>query len=140
MSDRKYRQRGYKDESSEGARNRKMNPETRPLAPGAREPRRVSLPGFHDVVRCAQCGRLLEASVESEIRCSGCGTYLHSCVQCTWFDTSSHFECTKPVTERISPKDARNECPLFEVRITVERRTHSTGPTDTKRVFDALFK
>jgi hypothetical protein len=44
----------------------------------------------------------------------------------------------------VSPKDARNTCPLYEPRTTVERETTSTtSPTGTnsaRKAFDDLFK
>jgi hypothetical protein len=48
------------------------------------------------------------------------------------------------VPARISPKDARNECALFEVRTTVERETKSASSPNSqssaKKSFDDLFK
>jgi hypothetical protein len=56
------------------------------------------------------------------------------------FDTSAPFECSRPVPARITPKDARNTCDLFEPRTTVERETKSTAPTSARKAFDDLFK
>ena len=54
------------------------------------------------------------------------------------------FECQKPVTARVSPKDARNECTYFEPRTTVERETKSASAPNSqssaKTAFDDLFK
>ena len=70
-----------------------------------------------------------------------CGVDLHSCVQCVSFDTSARFECSQPeLTARVSPKDARNACPLFAPRTTVERQTGTPGPTSARQAFDDLFK
>jgi hypothetical protein len=46
------------------------------------------------------------------------------------------------VRVRISPKDARNTCPEFEPRTTVERETKqsSSGPSGARKAFDDLFK
>ena len=44
---------------------------------------------------------------------------------------------------RVSPKDARNTCPLFAARTTFERQTGSTpaaGPVSAQQAFDDLFK
>jgi hypothetical protein len=72
---------------------------------------------------------------------SRCGVDLHSCVQCVSFDTSARFECSQPtLTARVSPKDARNECALFNPRTTVERQTGTAGPTSARQAFDDLFK
>jgi len=142
MSDRKYRQRGYQDDP----RDREPKPretEKRPQAPrgyGPREPRRMNMPGFRDVVRCSRCGHVLAAEIGLDARCGRCGSDLHTCAQCTFFDTASRFECTQPIPERIAPKDARNACTFFEPRVTVERETHSTAPTDARKAFDDLFK
>jgi hypothetical protein len=41
---------------------------------------------------------------------------------------------------RVSPKDVRNTCALFEPRTTVERETKSAAPTSARSAFDDLFK
>jgi len=97
------------------------------------------MPGFHDVIRCAKCGGLLDQPIGAT--CSRCGSALHTCKQCVWFDPISRFECSQPVTARITPKDAVNNCTYYEPRVTVERKTHSTrGPSSAKQAFDDLFK
>jgi hypothetical protein len=73
---------------------------------------------------------------------------MHSCAQCAHFDTSAAFECQKPVPARVSPKDVRNTCPLYEPRTTVERETTSSSSSTTgtggtpsaRKAFDDLFK
>jgi len=70
---------------------------------------------------------------------------LHSCIQCVSFDTSARFECTQPLTERVSPKDERNMCALFAPRTTIERQTSTPAPqspetNSARRAFDDLFK
>jgi hypothetical protein len=48
------------------------------------------------------------------------------------------------VPARVSPKDARNACALFEPRTTIERETKSasspSSPSSAKKAFDDLFK
>lgn len=144
MSDRKYRQRGYQDDPAP-REPRQPQQERRDGAPRGvlnREPRAPSMPGFHDVLRCARCGRTLKQAIGADTTCPGCGAALHTCAQCASFDTSSRFECVQPITARVSPKDARNVCTFFTPRITVERQTHSdvTGPRSAKQTFDDLFK
>jgi hypothetical protein len=143
MSDRKYRQRGYQDDPRDRERASKPPAEKRPQAPrgyGSREPRRMNMPGFRDVVRCARCGDVLSLPIAIGAQCPRCAADLHTCAQCASFDTSSRFECTQPVAERVSPKDTRNTCTFFEARVTVERETHSTAPTSARKAFDDLFK
>lgn len=144
MSDRKYRQRGYRDEPREPRREErpaeKKEYARRGQPPVA--PKTFNMPGFREAVRCARCGNELTvaAAWSTEGSCVRCGTDLHSCVQCVHFDTGSAFECHKPVPLRISPKDARNTCALFEPRTTVERETKSAAPTSARKAFDDLFK
>ena len=156
MSDRKYRQRGYQDDSRdrEPKRDRPAAAPPAPRAPGRqlqdeRGPKTPNLMASHEVVRCSRCGNRLSTPVELDARCSKCGVDLHACIQCAWFDTSARFECSQTsLTARVSPKDARNSCALFAPRTTVERQTSS--PTSTgggsstaggaRQAFDDLFK
>ena len=92
--------------------------------------------------RCAQCGTVLQG-VSGEGKCPKCGFELHSCKQCTFFDPGSRFECMKPVTLRIAKKDMRNECDIFEIRVTHEKETStpaSSRPNDARAAFENLFK
>ena len=70
MSDRKYRQRGYQDDDRERQPAPKTpRPAPEPGAPaGARRisqdgPRNINMPGFREVVRCAQCGAVIDEEV-----------------------------------------------------------------------------
>ena len=100
------------------------------------------MPGYREVVRCARCGNELSVATAwtGDARCTRCGADLHACAQCVSFDTSAPFECQRPVPVRVSPKDARNECALFEPRTTVERETKSAPPASARKAFDDLFK
>ncbi len=144
MSDRKYRQRGYQDDPSEPRREGRP-PEKKEYAPRGQTPtapKTFNMPGFREVVRCAPCGHELTVALawSADGKCPRCGAELHACAQCLHFDTSAPFECRQPVPARISPKDARNACTLFEPRTTVERETKSAAPTSARKAFDDLFK
>jgi hypothetical protein len=141
VSDRKYRQRGYQDSGEE----RKQSSE-KPSAPAKRDnsfgPRPVNMPGTRAVSRCAQCGTVLQG-MPAEGKCPKCGFELHSCKQCMYFDPGSRFECMQPVKERVAKKDARNECPSYEMRVTREKETSTPAaarPTDARQAFENLFK
>ena len=144
MSERKYRQRGYQDEPREPRRDSQPAPK-REYAPRGQPPDRpktFNVPGFREVVRCARCGNELTvaAAWSAEGSCSRCGADLHTCAQCAHFDSGAPFECHRPLTVRISPKDIRNVCREFEPRTTVERETKSAAPTSARKAFDDLFK
>jgi hypothetical protein len=144
MSDRKYRQRGYQDDPREPRRESRPA-EKKEYAPRGQPPvapRTFNMPGFREAVRCARCGNELTVATASspDGRCNRCGADLHACAQCVNFDTGAAFECQKPVPVRISPKDVRNSCELFEPRTTVERETKSAAPPSARKAFDDLFK
>lgn len=87
------------------------------------------------------CGTRLPATVDVTGPCPECGAELHACRQCAHFAPGQRFECTEPIPERIVDKRARNACPFFALRTTVERETTSgQRPEDARRAFDSLFK
>jgi hypothetical protein len=151
MSDRKYRQRGYQDEPRDRTPREKSAPKpAEPRAPGRQlqsenGPKTPNLMSSHEVFRCSRCGNLLAVPVEAEGRCTRCGVALHSCIQCTSFDTSARFECGQTtLTARVSPKDETNTCAHFAPRTTVERQTstpaqQSPATNSAKKAFDDLF-
>src|SRR5258705_5003032 len=121
MSDeRKYRQRGYQDSDRERAPKPAARKPPEPGAPaGARRisqdgPKNINMPGFREVVRCAQCGNPVSPEIGSDTRCPRCGIDLHTCAQCVSFDPGSSLECMDPaLTARVSPKNMRNVCTLY---------------------------
>jgi hypothetical protein len=124
--------------------DRPERPQAKPAPGGPRPerigPRPINMPGFREVIRCARCGGLVTGDIVSDSRCTRCTADLHTCVQCVHFDSSSRFECRQPIAARISPKDARNDCQLFEPQRRVERETGSAAPSDARKAFDDLFK
>ncbi len=133
MSDRKYRQRGYQDDG------RKDEPRA-PREATPREFRVPNVPGFKSAVRCAQCGQPIAAGVKPGDTCESCGSDVHTCAHCRWFDSAKRFECAQPIPARVTPKDERNDCDLFQVRVTVERETGSRKVSTARDAFDDLFK
>jgi hypothetical protein len=149
MSDRKYRQHGYQDSSRPERQGGGDRPPKRPVELRdpriARDPRVPNLPGFKEVVRCARCGARESAAVGPDSLCRSCGTALHCCAQCESFDPGAVFECRQKIPARLSPKDAKNTCPLFAARVQVERETGSTPAASSqssgaRKAFDDLFK
>ena len=148
MSDRKYRQHGYQDETeiarAEARRSGRHRSRARPggscrMPAGPKTP---NLMASHEVFRCARCGNLLGVEVAIDARCARCGVDLHACIQCVSFDTSARFECSQSaLTARVAPKDARNRCALFAPRTTIERQTGDRRrPPSARQAFDDLFK
>jgi hypothetical protein len=140
--DRKYRQRGYMD--SDRAREEKPKREPRPPG-GPKEFRPRQMPGFQEAYRCSMCGASIAMQIELESQCPKCKADLHTCKQCTFFDSAARFECTQPIPERIPRKNTRNQCAFFAAKKSVERATSSQGsavakPQTPREAFDALFK
>jgi hypothetical protein len=134
LSDRKYRQRGYQD-SGGGARKEFEKPAAAPKKENTFGPRPMNMPGTRTVSRCAECGALLQNLSAPVGQCPKCG-FAH-------FDPASRFECNQPVPARISPKDKRNDCSLYSIRVMVEKETSSKAsqrPNDARAAFDNLFK
>jgi hypothetical protein len=135
MSDRKYKQRGYQQDDGERP-ERSHGDQKRTKPPGAprtvvsmsREgPRSPVMPARRGVSRCAGCGTLLAGDVTAQANCPKCNFELHSCKQCSNFDTGQRFECLKPILARVSKKDAKNDCTFYEMKVTLEKETSSAG-------------
>jgi len=135
VSDRRYRQQGYRSGSGGGG------------SPERREPPRPPSGTFgilksRPTSRCAECGVVLPITADSLPQCPQCRAELHACRQCAHFDPARRFECAQDIAERIADKRALNACPLFSLMVTVERDTSggSVRPDDARRTFGNLFK
>jgi len=154
--ERKYRQRGYEDrDDREKKRDRERGP--RPSEPRPKQdllgPRTPRMVGTVMRARCTNCGAVLAPGFDPNGQCPRCAAEMHCCKQCVHFDTGRQFECTQPIPERISKKDAKNLCTFFEFRMTVEKDTSPTNysakmpaapaaerPNDARKAFEDLFK
>jgi hypothetical protein len=156
--DRKYRQRGYSDRDAEDKKKQRSERppgEQRPKQQDMLGPRTPRMVGTVMRARCTSCGAMLAPGFDVNGECPKCQTALHCCKQCVHFDTGRQFECTQPIPERITKKDAKNECTFFEFRMTVEKDTSPVNyaknpsapaatspsrPNDARRAFEDLFK
>jgi hypothetical protein len=150
MSDRKYRHKGYNDSGTDSSRGSGSGPrppfEPRPeRMEGA--PRGRTAGGFGpEVFKCGRCGdarrSLGEIEIATDAQCD-CGADLHTCWNCSNFDTSTRWECKVQIPARISPKDARNACEFFEpkmMRDLTADKGKIASADDARKAFDALFK
>lgn len=156
--DRKYRQNGYQDSNrpAQGSRSEHQR------QTGTRLPLDVTGPKLPRLVqnvvasRCFSCAVALAPDLDFYGPCPKCGVNLHCCKQCINFDSSTRFQCLKPIPARIPGKDVPNTCELFSPRVTVARDGLQTGPvskssgpgivagprsaSDARLAFDSLFK
>ena len=133
--DRKYSHRGYRDAENNEKKDKNRNghhQDRRPPSGGPRHadqfgPRTPRMVGTVTRARCSNCGTVLNSGFDPNGKCPKCGLELHCCKQCRFFDSAAQFECTQHIPERITPKDARNECKFYEFRTTVEKDTAPTS-------------
>lgn len=157
--DRKYRQHGYQDSGRETSNSQKQDHgrQNGPKLPlditGPRLPRLVQTVAAS---RCYSCAVTLAADLDFSGACPKCAAPLHCCKQCVNFDSSTRFQCVKPIPVRIVAKDQANTCELFRPRVTVARdgspiasMARPTGPAnvatprnanDARAAFNSLFK
>lgn len=125
-SDRKYRQRGYSDSPPNNNGNRERSGgDFKPSGPrpsiditGPRLPRLVQ---SVTASRCYSCATTLQPGTDYTGNCPKCNVALHCCKQCAHFESSTRFQCNKPVPVRVVSKDKPNDCTLFYARVTVAR-------------------
>src|SRR5580698_4817158 len=161
-SDRKYRQHGYFDSSSNSSNGNGSNGAPRPKPSGPRPPLDITGPRLPRLVqavtasRCYNCSTTLPPGTSFNGPCPKCGVPLHCCKQCAHFEPSTRFQCLKPIPVRIPVKDQANDCSLFKPRVTVARDSaHSAPPptvptspaatvprhtSDARAAFDSLFR
>ena len=156
--DRKYRQHGYQDSDRAPAsyRQERVKPQ------GPKPPIDITGPKLPRLVqnvvasRCFNCAVALAPGTDFKGACPKCGAALHCCKQCVHFDSSTRFQCVKPIPVRIPVKDQENSCELFAPRVTVARdvqpsagvpKTSDNGnviaprsANDARAAFDSLFK
>ena len=156
--DRKYRQHGYQDSDRGSASYRSE----RPKQQGPKPPIDVTGPKLPRLVqnvvaaRCFNCTATLAPDTDFRGTCPKCGAALHCCKQCVNFDSSTRFQCLKPIPARIAVKDQANTCELFSPRVTVARDVLPSATVakpgedgvlpaprnanDARAAFDSLFK
>src|SRR4051794_6846835 len=116
-SDRRYRQHGYNDSPKTSNGDRSGNG-VRPKPAGPRPPLDIPGPRLPRLVqsvtasRCYSCSTTLPPGTDFTGACPKCNASLHCCKQCAHFESSTRFQCTKPVPIRIVAKDQHNECSL----------------------------
>jgi hypothetical protein len=162
-SDRKYRQHGYNDSGnySNGHSNGNGNGQ-KPKPSGPRLPIDVTGPRLPRLVqsvaasRCYSCAATLPPGTDFNGPCPKCGAQLHCCKQCVNFESSTRFQCLKPIPVRIAIKDQANDCALFSPRVTVAREVSGSNAgrqaipgvnapaprnaSDARDAFDRLFR
>lgn len=145
MNDRKYRHRGYQDDDRDRQPQQKRE---RPKTDGVRRydsaPRGRGLGAPTKVsFKCARCGHeLAQPKIAIDTNCASCGNALHSCSNCSFFNTGARFECQQPIAKRVESKAKGNECKFFKPKAVRDLKveTPERSSNDPRAAFDALFK
>jgi hypothetical protein len=145
LSDQKYRQHGYRDSDRDKSAKTQSerSGEPQPKRVDTFGPRKLQMAGNRSVSRCAQCGAVLPPPDDRPELCPKCSCALHSCRQCTYFDTSKRFECMQPIPVRIPRKDERNDCTFYSMSVRMEKETSTpiaAKAPDARQAFENLFK
>ena len=78
---------------------------------------------------CQVCGSELAMEyIGRDAVCPSCGSYLHSCIQCKFYDPYAHNQCLEPSAEYVADKEAANFCEYFAPK--------DTPPSTTKKKVD----
>jgi hypothetical protein len=72
--------------------------------------------------------------------CPWCEADLHSCLNCTFYDTHYADACREPNAEPVVEKDRGNFCEFFRVRESQQRQHVGTTTPDARAQLEALFK
>lgn len=142
MSDRRYRQRGYKDSEREDRPSREKKPPREkkegPWGRGLGAPKA-------SVFRCSACGGKVDDLPDElplDTVCPHCGVDLHTCTHCVNFDPAAPGQCREDenIPKRVPKKAKRNECPLFTPKVSKEFGQESITAREARAAFDDLFK
>ena len=145
MSDRKYRHRGYQDDDRHASPRRNVS-DRRPMA---FVDTTAHLAGVVWALppKCPSSAPAADTSWHSQRSpptqsCTSCGDALHSCANCTFFNTGSRFECQKPIAKRVESKTKANDCKFFKPKAVRDLKVETPGgpSNDPRAAFDALFK
>ena len=89
--------------------------------------------------KCFFCGEL----IEFELRvgrledCPKCGKYLHTCIQCRFYDRGYHNDCRESQAPLVGDKESANFCEFFEMGRDGNKEQNVRD--DAKRKLEALF-
>jgi hypothetical protein len=90
---------------------------------------------------CYQCGFEVEVKekIGRQTTCSKCGRYLHCCLNCRFYSTTTYHQCCETQAEWVSDKQAANFCDYFEPMKT-GRPVSESRADKAREKLDQLFK
>lgn len=138
MSDRKYSQRGYRDDDRPERSRGPRGPRERREGPRGRGMGSPTASAF----RCNACGKRVDPPADGIVPttvCPHCDADLHTCTNCRHFDPSARWQCREDPPALVSKKSKANTCPLFATKQVAEFEGEQGGAREARAAFDALF-
>ncbi len=91
--------------------------------------------------KCFKCGTVWNGFGRPRSRqiCEGCGSYLHSCINCHYFDRDITCSCSLPDTAFVGPRDMLNYCEQFEM-VNSDLKAIELRCARAKTTFENLFR
>ncbi len=77
-------------------------------------------------------------SVSFRESCPKCGSDIHVCLNCAFYDQSSHHECRETSAEWVRNKEKANTCEYF--KLNADQRQSKDSKADAMAALDELFK
>ena len=91
---------------------------------------------------CHRCGQPWDSEKKTpgvKEFCEHCSSYLHSCLNCRFYEPKLHNQCAIPTTEWVGDKAGANFCDEFEFRDTQADRKDQDAGASARHALDSLF-
>jgi len=91
---------------------------------------------------CHRCGKELNGPdmVSRTATCPDCGSYLHSCLNCAFYDPHTHNQCREPQSEYVSDREKANFCDFFTFRESESSGKKEDEFANARKAWEELFK
>lgn len=82
----------------------------------------------YSIFMCWKCKKnTVTTSIYRNTECPICSADLHSCLNCKFYDESSHYQCKETISELVKDKERQNFCDYF-----VEKQYDLTSDNSSK--------
>ncbi len=91
---------------------------------------------------CHRCGNKLDGvdKISRTATCPHCGTYLHSCLNCAFYDPHAHNQCREPQSEYVLDREKANFCDFFTFRESKANGKREEEVDKARKAWEELFK
>jgi hypothetical protein len=94
------------------------------------------------MIGCYKCGYILppHTKIYRTTRCPECDADLKVCLNCRFYDPSSHWECKETIQEQVKDKDRANFCDYFSpLENPGPRNENQQKKEEDRKKFNNLF-